>query len=683
MFYKRVRKGLNIVKNKLNGDTNKNIMMYIIIGILSAIIFCMIYGITILNPTYTDWLLSGGDLSQHYLGWKAYRGDQWHFPIGMTNKLAYPNYSSIIFTDSIPIFAVLFKILSPILPKNFQYFGFWGLMCFILQGIFSARILKKYTKDKILIIIASIIFSVTPVVIWRMYAHTALAGQWILLFALETIFNYEYYNDNKKIYLSVGLIGALSASIHMYFVLMNGIVLIGYMTLWLLNKKEIKRCILLLVEYLLIVALIVGLLGGFTVALEASSSGLGEFSFNLNGFFNPQGWSKIFKDLPLYGTGQYEGFAYLGAGFIYLLVMVFVVTIEKYNIKKEIIKNWKTIFSIGIVGLVAIIVAVSPVITINSLAIMEIKIPVFIRNIWNIFRSSGRVVWIADYIIMLGSIIVIIKAFSKRTVIIVLLSSIMIQIYDLQDALIEKNKIFNRKKEYETLLTDTSFWNEIKDNKEIKHLVYNSSVATEMQYSLTDWALQNGKTVNDFGFARSTPSLILANRDRSLEEKPKDTIFIFNEQESISCLKYKLHYYLIDGLIIGYCQSIKGIEEIIPSNIQKWEFANNIFIDSSNGQDTEKGREIYPGGISYGPYWNIPKGKYDVVIDGVNIPQDVNIAIYSQKESYNFNIVSRSKARINIEVSFEEEISGLEIVIKNNSQETVILKNIQIEFKGE
>ena len=68
MFYKRVRKGLNIVKNKLNGDTNKNIMMYIIIGILSAIIFCMIYGITILNPTYTDWLLSGGDLSQHYLG---------------------------------------------------------------------------------------------------------------------------------------------------------------------------------------------------------------------------------------------------------------------------------------------------------------------------------------------------------------------------------------------------------------------------------------------------------------------------------------------------------------------------------------------------------------------------------------------------------------------------------------
>ena len=99
---------------------------------------------------------------------------------------------------------------------------------------------------------------------------------------------------------------------------------------------------------------------------------------------------------------------------------------------------------------------------------------------------------------MLGSIIVIIKAFSKRTVIIVLLSSIMIQIYDLQDALIEKNKIFNRKKEYETLLTDTSFWNEIKDNKEIKHLVYYSSVATEMQYSLTDWALQNGKTVNDF-----------------------------------------------------------------------------------------------------------------------------------------------------------------------------------------
>ena len=45
--------------------------VYFIVGVLSALVFCSIYGIHILNPTYTDWLLeSGGDLAQHYLGWK-------------------------------------------------------------------------------------------------------------------------------------------------------------------------------------------------------------------------------------------------------------------------------------------------------------------------------------------------------------------------------------------------------------------------------------------------------------------------------------------------------------------------------------------------------------------------------------------------------------------------------------
>ena len=30
--------------------------------------FLCIYGVHVLNVTYTDWLLGGGDLTQHYLG---------------------------------------------------------------------------------------------------------------------------------------------------------------------------------------------------------------------------------------------------------------------------------------------------------------------------------------------------------------------------------------------------------------------------------------------------------------------------------------------------------------------------------------------------------------------------------------------------------------------------------------
>lgn len=59
--------------------------VYIFTGIICFIMFIAIYGVRILNPMYTDWLMNGEDLTQHYLGWKAYRESDWHFPIGMTD----------------------------------------------------------------------------------------------------------------------------------------------------------------------------------------------------------------------------------------------------------------------------------------------------------------------------------------------------------------------------------------------------------------------------------------------------------------------------------------------------------------------------------------------------------------------------------------------------------------------
>ena len=90
--------------------------------ILGAIIFFIIYGFKILNPTYDDWIFSkGGDFAQHYLGWKFYRQSEWHFPIGLIDGLNGDGQISFMFTDSIPLFALFFKILSPIIPETFQY----------------------------------------------------------------------------------------------------------------------------------------------------------------------------------------------------------------------------------------------------------------------------------------------------------------------------------------------------------------------------------------------------------------------------------------------------------------------------------------------------------------------------------------------------------------------------------
>ncbi len=122
-------------------------------GLIGAVIFIICYGFAVLDVTNDGWLLKGGDLMQHYVGWKAYRQSPWQFPIGMTEGLIYPDETCVIYTDSIPLFAIFFKLLSPLLPETFQYFGLWGIMSFILMGGISAVILRKGT-DKLYLCVA-------------------------------------------------------------------------------------------------------------------------------------------------------------------------------------------------------------------------------------------------------------------------------------------------------------------------------------------------------------------------------------------------------------------------------------------------------------------------------------------------------------------------------------------------
>lgn len=659
---------------------------YGIIGILSAFIFCSIYGFKILNPMYTDWLLAGGDLSQHYLGWVAYRESAWHFPIGMADTLAYPNLTSIIFTDSIPVFAVFFKLLSPILPSSFQYFGLWGIMCFVLQGILSARILKKYITNNISLIISSLIFVYTPVMLWRMYEHTALAGQWILLLGLEPLFSYKKYANSSRLYITAAIIGILSPLIHIYFVLMNGIILFGICFLDIIGYKRIKQSLLTLTAYLTTAILITYLFGGFSSDMQATNGGLGLFSFNLNAFFNPQGWSCIFQELPLRFSQQYEGFGYLGAGCILLLVFSLTLFMGNLNAPEQLKKHWKEAAALILISIITILCALSPVITLEDKTIIELKLPELITKCWSIFRASGRIIWIAIYIIMLCSCILLSKLLNLRTLLIILSFGFVLQTYDLHNMLISKHENFSKPKEYISELTSAAFWDTIAADTDIKHIVYFSSVSQPMMYSITDWALSNQKTVNNFYFARSISDEVTKNRDDSLNRLSDSDLFIFQNSEQLNCLKYNLHYYDIDGLVVGYVNKIDGFPEMALNELSLiWNFGNNQYMTEGAGTDTENGRELYADGLSYGPYWYVPKGNYNVIITGIDIPEELDTIIYSHHGElyHDFEIRNRTDSEISIDISFDTDIEDLEICLKNNTKETVLLKGVEINYNGQ
>lgn len=56
----------------------------------------------------------------------------------MSPAINYPQGAAVTYTDSVPLLAILFRLLSPILPTTFQYFGLYTLCCYILQGAAAA-----------------------------------------------------------------------------------------------------------------------------------------------------------------------------------------------------------------------------------------------------------------------------------------------------------------------------------------------------------------------------------------------------------------------------------------------------------------------------------------------------------------------------------------------------------------
>ncbi len=644
--------------------------------------FVLIYGYHVINPTYTDWLLGKGDLSQHYIGWQAFKNGSWLFPIGMTDQLSYPGHASIIFTDSIPLFAVIFKLLRSVLPAEFQYFGLWGVLCFVLQGVFAARLIQRFVPNRLYVILTSMLFVIAPVMIWRMYTHTALAGQWLILFALDTFFAGKE-KSKTSIYATWALIGALSSAIHIYFVLMCGIILAGFCLEDVIRTKRILKSIVLLLSYIISALLVIALLGGLSSGMEASSGGLGMFSFNFNAFINPQKWSVLLPDLPTYGIGQYEGFAYLGAGVLSLVALSFVAILVSPKIRAGIQARKSQVIAICVIFIVACVASLSPIITLNSKVLLNIPLPRTIENLWGIFRASGRIGWIMVYLIMLGSVVLSYRLINRRCVVFVAALVLCLQVFDIQYPLLERHEEYNRKVVYQSELSDVAFWNDVSQRNSIRHVVLIQRFAQfseEMKWSIANWAMDNHMTLSDFYFARENIDVFGRNWSDLLENPDKSELFILHPGNAFEAAAIDLNYYLVDGLIVGMIEPVPGqtsidITEYLSS---RYTFGNLYLVD---GEDRDGVRYLHAKGESYGPFWSLPEGTYQVVVSGSNLTQ-CEVSARSSRIRHAVSALFTQDDQISFTVTVEENTFCFEIHVENLSDEEVSLNFIEITRVG-
>lgn len=542
---------------------------------LGIIIFILIYGVKIINPQYDTWLLSGEDITQHYVGWLFYRRTPWQFPIGMIEGLAVPDKVSTIYMDCIPVMALLFKILSPILPDTFQYFGIWGILSFGLMGAFSSVLLKKYIKKDCLAIIGSVFFVVSPYVLQRMYNHTALAGQWIIIAALILWLHNPFKQKYVKKILAWCALAFLAPSIHMYFVPMIYVILIVCCIRDIWQDKKVVFSVILFMCAIITTLVTLFVFGAFSQSGGGLTLwGLGYYSANINTLFNSDTMEKILNALPK-GEGQSEGMGYLGAGIIVLVIVAFYQLattkdkLKKYGFDK---KNFIT----GILCCaVFFVLALSPTVMFGDKILFTIKWPQFIMNILAIFRASGRFIWPICYLVMFGAIVVVFNELNdcKWEKIIFALFVCGIQLYDMSDTIASIHDKYSAAIMYDDVISTDTWEVLLEDKKHIVFIPYDVVyVDTRKTLKIGVQAYYSGTDINSFYMARINSELIQTHVVEYINELENgisynDTIYVFHESKMVPENEYALIYYSIDGYIVGVSEENEQLE--MMQNVEK------------------------------------------------------------------------------------------------------------------
>ncbi len=537
-------------------------------SMLGAAFFVSVFGLRILDFTYNDWLLPNpmmvsSDVPQHYLGQVTYWKSAWHFPFGLMDNIVYPDKLSVIYTDSIPLFAFVFKLMAPILPEAFQCFGLFGLVCYMMQGGFGALIVRKWTYSWPVCAAGSMVFVISVIMVHRLYHHTGLAAHWLILAGICIWMYYDRLERRSVRILLWAILNVMALLTQAYFIAMTfGIMLCCLLEQLIRSKRKIGEvsAVIVLSSFAMIAA---GYLFGlFYGDVPAGDRGLGYYSWNLNGFFNSltSNTSKILEPLAL-GKGQREGFSYLGAGML-LLVGTAVVRMAYllFSGERERIFDKKITLSVAapkVVFVICFAIAAASNVIMFGNHTLTVPLPEKLLKMWATFRCSGRLIWPVYYGIIAVSLYLLVKN-AKRLmpVFAVLVCCIVLQLYDTGDVFGEKGAYTKAEHNYESVL-QSSAWDEIA--KEYRHLVFYPNTyklfSNDLAYHFQVYTLKNQMSVNMTYLSRN----IAGEKNQEVLQMfekvkrgsiPEDTFYVFLDEAPPE--DAALFYYEIDGILVGF-----------------------------------------------------------------------------------------------------------------------------------
>lgn len=483
--------------------------------------FLIVVGHSVLIPTNTSWLSLYWDPLSSYLGWEFFKSSNWSIPPGLNPLYGISISSSIVYSDSLPLMALLIKPLKGFFSDQLQYFGMWLLICFVSQAYFGFMLGGLLSKSIVIKALISAFFLFSPVMLWRVGIHTSLSSHFLILASLFLIFKTPKKRDN--FFWAALLVG--SVLIHFYIFIMCFALWVGnYLDKFFQSNAGPSNSRIGEPVLIITLILIFAWISGYFVLINSLSAvdigKYGSHGLDLYSLISPQ-YSNFFGKFTVENFVKYEGFHYSGYGLLVLFLIAILIAIFGMSKTPELkFLSFRSHFFVYLFLLGMLLFSIS-----NRLVLGDQVLPIFdlsesSLSLFSVFRASGRFAWPTYYALIFIAISIILFKLPNKISFLIILTCLIIQYIDIQQIQKITHSRFHERLENMTPLPFRNcIWKEFPARYSLIELIPLQDRQYQDNWNMFAQYAQRNQMATNFVYLARVDSNMVKKTNKSISEK--------------------------------------------------------------------------------------------------------------------------------------------------------------------
>ncbi len=469
--------------------------------------------------TSSYWLSEVDDVTQYFAGFNAFFSAPFDYPLLAFDSINYPQGTRATFVDSIPLYALLLKLVVPASFAPFNPFGVWVALSCVAQAVCAWWILRELQVRSWLALLALVVCLLTLPAFTTRVTHISLMSHWMILCALALYVRGQRIGELQLWGWTALLVAGFYVNI--YLCVMASAI---YVANCLTNpaKHRLADAGRAVVPFVILgLSLFLTILPMDRVAV-AREDGFGIFSMNL---LAPFYGGKFLQIADAEMPGQYEGFNYLGLGV--LLVFAASLILGRNTVLRTFRKHW----ALTVLMVLFTLYAVSDTFYLGTHQVLAFHYPAFMELITSQFRASGRFFWPVGYCVIIFAITMLYHKLGRLTFAASMAVLIVLQVADMS---IQRHRLIDTAKRPVVPVLDQTAWDR-QTAGDIRYLYFfpkfrcgRSDLILSTLMPTMRYAVMHGIKINTGYVSRSNSNCALESTQAEIAASAQDqSLYVF------------------------------------------------------------------------------------------------------------------------------------------------------------